>query len=101
MSWIAETAAVFVHPNGERRLGRIAIGLPEQTEEHASCAVALDGMDRPLPGPLFGADTMQALMIAVGYARRRVREFVASGGRVLHAGEDEDLDFDPFSSLEI
>lgn len=53
-TWIAEEQVVFVHPDGRRERGRIAIAMPVQVDQNeAKCAVALDGFD-PVPGPIYG-----------------------------------------------
>ena len=92
---IAEERVVFLFPDGRRRPGRIAIGLPELLRadpEEARCTVWLDGMQPPTP--VHGGSTLQALALALRLARTRLRHFVEDGGRVLYPEDDEDLDFD-------
>jgi hypothetical protein len=98
MTWIAEQHVTWVLANGERRQGRIAIGMPAAGEREASCAYALDGLEY-VAGPMLGADTMQALCMALRFLGLRLRAFLASGGRVLDDdGEDVGLE-DVFGPL--
>jgi hypothetical protein len=88
-TWIAELPVVFVHANGRREDGRIAVGLPFVVDEHQkSCAVALDGMDRG--GVISGGDTLQALLLAVRFLAMRLHDFTSKGGRVLYRGDAGD-----------
>jgi hypothetical protein len=87
---IAEQRVVFLFPGGQRRPGRIAIGLPELvTPDEARCTVVLDGMQPPTP--VHGASTLQALALALRLARTRLRDFVADGGRVLEPEGNSDV----------
>jgi hypothetical protein len=97
MNWIAEDV-IFVAATGERTHGRIAVGIPQQDDENtAGCAVALEGLDPPMPGPIRGPSEFTALLNAIAYLDRRIRGFTSAGGRVLFPGEEEDVDL--FSAL--
>ena len=89
-TWIAEEQIVFVHPDGRRNSGRIAVGLPVQGAEDARCPIALDGLQRC--GPIVGDSTLQALLLAIQYLAMRLHDFRSKGGRVVYAGEAEDED---------
>jgi hypothetical protein len=80
--WIAEEQVVFVFPNGTRRDGRIAIGLPVRDHHDARCPVALDGLQQC--GPIFGASTAQALLLAIRFLGVRLHDFLSRGGRVVY-----------------
>lgn len=89
--WIAEERVVFVHADGRRTAGRIAIGEPEPRGRDACCEVALEGMERSYT--LVGASTLQALMLAIQLGGYRLHDFIAKGGRVLGpAGGDVALE---------
>lgn len=80
--WIAEERVVFVYPSGQRRPGRIAVGLPVQVDAlEARCAVALEGID-PQPISIGGSSTLQALLLAAQFLGVRLHDFVAHDGRV-------------------
>jgi hypothetical protein len=93
LTWIAEQRLVFVHGDGRRVNGLVAIASPVLEPETgvASCAVALDGMHDRLsaaaPMRIQGGGTLQALVLAVGFAGKMLRNFVDGGGRVLFPDE--------------
>jgi hypothetical protein len=92
MIWIAEQRVTWVLASGERREGRIAIGMPVAiADNEATCAYALDGLEY-VAGPMRGADTMQALCIALRFIGWKLHDFLATGGRVLDDGEDAGLE---------
>ena len=93
--WIAEQSVVFVHPDGRRVPGRIAVALPELVgPEEAQCAIALDGLD---PGrAVHGASTLQALVLALRFLGMRVHDFMSKGGRVVDPDEELDLPLDAY-----
>ena len=99
MTWIAELPVTWVLASGERRTGRIAIGMPLVVSDgEASCLYALDGLEY-VAGPVLGAHTMQALCAALRLVGWKLHDFVARGGRVLHdTGDDVGLD-DVFGPL--
>jgi hypothetical protein len=92
-TWIAEEPVVFVHPNGTRTAGRIALGAPVRREHDCACQVALDGMERSVA--IYGDSTLQALLLASRYLGMRLHDFLSRGGRVLYppdADEGDDTD---------
>lgn len=89
-TWIADERVVFLHPDGRRVFGRIAVGMPVQIETtEAHCWIALDGFHCN-PQPLIGTSTLHALLIAVRFLGWRLHDFLSTGGRVL---DSEDNDF--------
>jgi len=89
-TWIAEERVVFLHANGHRSAGRIAIVAPMQRDQDCACAVALDGLQRP--GTIFGDTTLQALLLAAQFLGFRLHDFISRGGRVLLSPDDETTD---------
>lgn len=93
LTWIAEEQVVFVHPNGDRRPGRIAVGQPYQGPENASCPIALDGLE--LCRPIHGDNTLQALLLGIRFLGMRLHDFRSKGGRVImYPGDEPDEDVD-------
>lgn len=81
--WIAEERVVFVHPNGERRAGRIAIGRPVQrSPDEAECTVFLEGLD-PRGYPISGATTLQALLLGAQFLGYGLHAHLSRGGVVV------------------
>jgi hypothetical protein len=93
--WIAETNVVFVYPDGKRVPGRIAIAAPVRRDRDCACAIALDGM-QPMKGPIYGEDTLQALLLAARFMGMTLHDFLDRGGRVLHPAEDTDVPLDAY-----
>lgn len=93
MTWIAEMQVTWIPASGERRPGRIAIGMPVAvSDDEASCLYALDGLEY-VAGPMRGAHRMQALCQALCFIGWKLHDFVSRGGRVLNDdGEDVALD---------
>jgi hypothetical protein len=90
-TWIAEEQVIFVHPDGQRNVGRIALGLPVEVDAtEATCPVALDGFHR-IHGPIHGGSTLQALLLAMQFLGMRLHDFVSKGGRVLYPDDDADV----------
>lgn len=101
MTWIAEHEVIWLLPSGERRPGRIAIGIPEaiaateEEGEHAWCAYALDGLPSPAGGRAGGADTLQALWHALQMIGFRLYWLFSDGGRVLYPPDEDRATEDP------
>lgn len=91
--WIAEENVVFVHADGRRLFGRIAVGLPLRVSDvEAHCMIALDGIDREAV-PVHGGSPLQALLLGLQVIGSRLHDFRAHGGRVLYpTGESDMLD---------
>lgn len=98
-TWIAEESVVFVHPDGTRTTGRIALGMPFRREDYCVCDASLEGMERALE--IHGESTLQALMLASRHLGMRLHDFLSRGGRVVYppnVAEDDDTDV-PLSAL--
>ncbi|MDZ4684412.1 MAG: hypothetical protein SH850_04930 [Planctomycetaceae bacterium] len=68
MSPIATTEFDARLPSGELRRIVIKIGAPQQLDDHAECAVVILGIDEKIRTN-YGGDTVQALSLALRYAR--------------------------------
>jgi ClpX C4-type zinc finger len=97
--WAASEAVRFVHPNGESRPGRIAVGLPTRASAtEFRCRGALDGLERV--NPTSAASELQALMLTLEFLARRLWDFRNRGGRVLREGTGEEASLElVFGSL--
>lgn len=88
--WIAEEPVAFLHPDGRRETGRIAISVPVVVSAgEAQCRVAMDGLERS--ARISGASPLQALLLALQFLGRRLHDFRARGGRVVDQGGDDDV----------
>ncbi len=94
-TWIAEEHVIFVEPDGRRNAGRIAVAQPVPIDDgDASCQVVLE-RDRTLTyPPMFGASTLQALLLGVQLLGYELHDFLERGGRVLGAEDGEDFPLD-------
>lgn len=89
-TWIAEYPVVFVHRDGRRCDGRIAVGLPRMVSDiEARCPLVLDGLET-FPPQIAGGSTLQALLLAARLAGRRLQDFRARGGRIEYPGREGD-----------
>ncbi len=87
MSYVASVDLVAIDQAGKEVPVVFRVGAPEKvSSEEWRCHVSLDGLQEGL-GFIHGADSMQALSLALGLAVTLLREFVARGGRLLYAGE--------------
>ena len=95
MNVVGEQAVVFVHPNGSRHPGRIALGeVFRASGGEYRCEVILEGLDEPRA--ISGDSTLQALLLAARFAAQRLHDFCAKGGRIVYpadadAGDDTDV----------
>ena len=80
---------IFQFPDGSRRPVRLRIGKPYfVVEGEWACPVELQGFERRHPDTR-GVDSLQALALAIRLARKRVEDFLAKGGKVLHVDGTE------------
>jgi hypothetical protein len=94
-TWTVEEPAVFLHPDGQRVPGRIAIGYPVPPADpyRAECQALIDGIDGRVES--FEADTpLTALQLAMASLAGKLRAFLAGGGRVLRPEGDADADLE-------
>ena len=92
MTWIAEQQVIWVFPSGERRPGRVAVGVPgfvSGDNGEATCAYALEGLV-PTHGPMFGEGTLQALHGALSMIGFWLHEHFARRVRVLIPDEADE-----------
>jgi hypothetical protein len=76
---IAETTFLLREPSGKTRRVHIRLGCPYKiSEEEAACPVALDGLYEE-PCDIRGANTFQALALALGFVRRTIIDWTEKG----------------------
>lgn len=83
---------MFVHPDGRRASGRIAVGQPYTLDGgEAECPIEIGGLHERLH-PIIGDGTLQALLLGVRFAGSRLNDFVSRGGRVVDPEDGSDID---------
>jgi hypothetical protein len=95
VTWIVEMPIVWIFPGGERLpgfpggqrvSGQIAIGVPELVPDgngEAICPITMGGLDGPgRVTNIHGEGKFHALLLAIGFIERRIRDSVAQGFRV-------------------
>jgi hypothetical protein len=91
VTWVLEYPLTWLL-HGKRVPGRIAIGTPGLTPDRddgeAICPVALDGL-QPGVTQVHGVDTLQAMLLALCYIGRRLRDSAADGVRVVLPDDDD------------
>jgi hypothetical protein len=91
-SYIASLDVLAVHVDGTRTPIALRVSAPEQlAADEWRCAVRLDGLHHHLI-PMHGANSVQALCLALRLAATLLRDFTARGGRLLDAEESADAD---------
>ncbi|HWU87828.1 MAG TPA: hypothetical protein VN253_11160 [Kofleriaceae bacterium] len=92
--WAAEEKVIWVFPDGARRRGRIAVGVPKYESGDsgtARCPYALDGLER-VRGPMFGEGTLQAMAHAYQMIGLRLYWRFCDGVRLLYFQPDEEAE---------
>jgi hypothetical protein len=94
--WTAEQPAIFLHADGRRVTGRIALGypLPAAGPYRASCRTLLDGIDEGRGERIEADMQLQALQLAMASLATRLRAFLAEGGRVLNPDGEGEADLE-------
>ena len=88
-TWIAEEPVIFVHKDGRRVPGKIAIAAPLAHADHCACEVALEGLDEVRR--IFGDSKLQALLLGAGFLGMQLQAFLKRGGRVVDPEDGEDV----------
>jgi len=79
---VCECDVVFIHADGTRSPGRIWVNRPRRSGAgSAECSVGIDGLHPALP-PVAGADTLQALVLALRLIGALLHDFVGRGGKI-------------------
>jgi uncharacterized protein DUF6968 len=86
----------LIPPNGDRTTFTVSLGPAYPFEESFRCPVKFTGWGKS-PPDMFGFDSLQALLLAVGMVHGILSAFVAHGGRVLYSGTDSDFDLSHFN----
>ncbi len=80
--FIAESSIIFCSPNGKEVVTSVQVGQPRQEDNLKwACDVEIPGVDRPLT--IHGADSLHALILAIGYLSDRLEHLVSNGGSIL------------------
>ena len=80
-SWIATMNVVFVQPDGARLPGSIRISRPEPAfERDRQCSYGIEPLAKTQA--IFGADDLQALLLAVRMCGVELALFQRRGGRI-------------------
>lgn len=92
MNTIAEEHFVFIAANGARTSGRIAVGAPYLAPGgEYRCDLVLDGVE-PRPHAIAGDSSLQALLLAMRFAGKRIHDFKTRGGRVVYPPGNDDTE---------
>lgn len=75
-------------PTGERVRFTATFGPIYRFEESYRCPIRFEGWGDPAPD-IFGADSLQALLLAVTLLNCMLRRFILRGGHVLYPGTDD------------
>ena len=66
----------------------MAVGMPYMVSDvEARCPLVLEGLET-FPPQIAGASTLQAMLLAIRLAAKRLHHFRARGGRVEYPGEE-------------
>lgn len=95
MSWMADEEVVFVHADGRRVAGRIALGAPIASGREVSVEVSLQGIEPRLSTKIYGETTLQALMLGIRFMGYRLHDFLQKGGRVVY-GDNQPFPIDSY-----
>lgn len=92
-TWIAEEHVIWVLASGERRVGRIAVGLPEMVpDDGARRSARSRSMAWNQRGPSAAKGTMQALLLALRLGGMRLYVFISKGMSVRCPIDDSEVD---------
>lgn len=92
--YIAHRKFISVSKEGTRKTVTVAIGLPyECGHEEWACPVGLEGLYQNLMDA-HGADSFQALMLALKLTRSLLQSFIDKGGNLLDEYEEEKVDLE-------
>ncbi|MFO1390990.1 MAG: hypothetical protein U1E94_02035 [Agitococcus sp.] len=78
---IGERQVLAKMKNGEFRLVKLQVGLPEPLENRWQSEIALDGL-YPNVVKVPGVDSFQCLNLAFGVVRTALEKFIESGGQL-------------------
>jgi hypothetical protein len=91
---IAETEIECVSPSGESFTSKLQVGRPYRDQRGMWCCSVSFGDLLREDQPHFGEDSLQALCLALSFARSRLQDFVARGGRLLIPGTQDEFAID-------
>jgi len=89
---VAASDLVFRPKRGAKQHVRVRIGKPyEVSSVEWACPVEIRGFE-PRHPDIRGADSVQALCLAMWLVRSRIEDFIHKGGKVLHAEDGSEWD---------
>lgn len=99
---IAGKTVFAVTANGEKQWLRISVGRPYQVDDVSwACPVQLDGLHNKLRDAV-GADSWQALGLAVGLIRQLLGYYLEDGGKLYYEEGGEEINLnDLFPQLTV
>jgi hypothetical protein len=90
----ADLPVIFVHGNGMRSRGRLAVEFPQMvSNEEATCVVILDGL-RDTHFVIRGSSSLQALVLSLQFMAEQLRAFYGHGGKLVATTDGSDLSVD-------
>lgn len=98
-SFIADREFDLLSPDGKRVRLKVRFGPIYQADGSFRCPVHFEGWgDRP--PDIFGADSLQAFLLAVTCMNSILRSFIDRGGRVLFPDTNDDMPLEIISTEE-
>ena len=83
---IAQTEIHCVPSSGDSFTTTLQVGRPWQDDRGMwSCSLSMDNLFRE-DHPIFGDDSLQALCLALAFARSQLQDFVSRGGQLFIPG---------------
>jgi uncharacterized protein DUF6968 len=87
---VGSTDFVFLFLDGSKKPVQLRVGKPYKIADGDwACPCELVGFERRHPD-MRGADSMQALCLAISLLRRRLEDFVDKGGKILDADDESE-----------
>jgi len=85
---IAESSIIFCSPDGKEVVTSVQVGQPRQGDDLKwVCDVEIPSVDRLRT--IHGANSLHALILAIGYLSDRLEHLVSSGGSILSPNNRE------------
>jgi hypothetical protein len=97
---IAQTKLLCIMPSGVRLPVTVSVGEPYPGDREWRCPISLEGLGQEHPA-MAGADSLQALCLAIRLIRHVLHSLIADGGQVLEPESGRPFPLDAyFSGLE-
>jgi hypothetical protein len=96
---IASRKVKAVDSKGKAFNLEIVIGLPFQvSQDEWTCPVSLEGLYKHR-GPIFGVDSLQALMLAIKFVKDLLEDFFEKGGNIYWFDDSKPVSLDELLHL--